>query len=264
MHYIDAFIQGQLVMSNCVLPLCEIENKIIEGHVQLAQIDNFLIVLVERECHYDFYYYRKPDAQLPMVYFPTDKPILLSEVYGRSSERIEEDSSYWKYQGFKPYKRSFRMMKKLPDEMLDTKDFEYIRFLNLEEIELIKSSMMKWFDPIADQIPTQQELFTAINEHRIFGIYQSEKQLKGFLYFTVEKNYVILMHIGVNPNYRKQGIGGLLLKYFTGLCMQTGKKRIYAWVNQDNLSSQKMHERHGYVLDGKVVNKMIYNGHAQF
>ena len=58
-HYIDAFIQGQLVMSNCVLPLCEIENKIIEGHVQLAQIDNFLIVLVERECHYDFYYYRK-------------------------------------------------------------------------------------------------------------------------------------------------------------------------------------------------------------
>ena len=256
-HYIDTYFKGKQARSNFSLSIAALKEKIEKGNVQLQYTENFLCVLVEKESHYDFYYHRYPDSGFDKSALPTDKPVLLCEAYVRDSEHMAEDVLYWEKQGFKFYKRAGRTVKKLQGELEKSEKSECIQFLKPEDAGLVRAYMQEWFDAIADQIPSGEELLKAAEGNQIFAIYESDKQLKGFVYFTEEKNYVTLMHIGVNPDFRRQGIGSMLLNHLTNLCVQQGKKRVYAWINDDNLASRKMHEQNGYVSDGKIVNKMI-------
>lgn len=131
-------------------------------------------------------------------------------------------------------------------------------WLTPASVSVVLSRLIQSFDVLADQIPTGEELTRAAEEKRLFGFQDESGQLLAFNHFQKEKKFVVSLHEWVDPSKRSQGIGSRLVKTCVSLALRDGMSRVYAWVNSDNLSSEKMHQNIGFQFDGKITEKLLW------
>src|SRR5258708_38454612 len=56
----------------------------------------------------------------------------------------------------------------------------------------------------------------------------------------------------VDPNFRRQGVGDLLVKSVLDWARSTGYSRIVLWVTEGNEQAEKLYERNGFLRTGQV------------
>jgi GNAT superfamily N-acetyltransferase len=56
----------------------------------------------------------------------------------------------------------------------------------------------------------------------------------------------------VDPNFRRQGVGDLLVKSVLDWARSTGYSGVVLWVTEGNEQAEKLYERNGFVRTGQV------------
>lgn len=84
-----------------------------------------------------------------------------------------------------------------------------------------------------------------------------DKKLIGYLmlYYVLEESEIA--RIAVNPDYRRQGVGGRMLLELKDLCADNGISKILLDVRESNASARAFYEEHGFAEDG--IRKGFYS-----
>lgn len=244
--------------SNCSLLPNRILKLIQDGLLYYIQTSNCLAFFQNNNFYYEMWYYigeRKND----LVEIVSNKPVQISMIYQIGSNRIEYERNFWFNNGFYKNKIARRMVKQL---CLETELAEFpngFMFLKSYHLPEITEHLYDSFNHITDQLPTQQELEQAIGDKRLFGFINSQGELIAFIHFFCNKKYLISLHEWVRPSDRSKGLGKLLVHSCLNLGLKQGVQRAYAWVNEGNIPSEKLHLSLGFNFDGKISEKLIFD-----
>ena len=80
---------------------------------------------------------------------------------------------------------------------------------------------------------------------------KNNRDLIGFLIgiFDIDKNYCFNEHLMINPGYRKQGLGNLIVKQFSKYYFKRYRMPLYGLLLNNNPASLKTVKNSGYIID---------------
>ncbi|MES2206969.1 MAG: GNAT family N-acetyltransferase [Pseudomonadota bacterium] len=170
------------------------------------------------------------------------KQPLVLDIIGEESN-IAPTIELFKSNGFKIYQRLVRMT--LTHCLLNktrkaNQDIIKAAFHDAKEIlELF----LKFFDPIAEQIPILYEIENAIILGQIW-IKKIEKKIIGLLFYETKGKTSLLRYWLVSPKYRRQGIGEALMSIWFQEHLDI--QRFLLWVRVDNTYSMYRYSNYGF------------------
>ena len=127
-----------------------------------------------------------------------------------------------------------------------------------EDLSRIEEIIRRYFDPLLDHWPDQDEIAAAIREKRILVARLPENgnviAVDSFEQVgkTVYNRYVVSME-----EYRKQRSYGTFLMG-QSMALHCNARRIVGWVKDDNFVSLRMHNKYGLVFDGTTDETFLW------
>jgi len=237
------FVRG--AVTNCFLSKDDYEREIKDGTLFLAEKEDSLFFLREREGFRRLnFYLNSPDV--PLSPFPADTVCEIP--YRDRDEGLKAVSRRMQDTGAKKLFSRIRMTGKAgehtPSERISPAVFG--------EFAEVRALLEGAFDRRTGCLPTAGELRDDIAAGRVF-VYRQDG-IKGLLHFTEEKNTTELRHLAVDGRVRGQGVGSTLVE--TYLAVREGRARV--WVRDDNTPALRVYEKNGYEPDGMKSDVLLF------
>jgi ribosomal protein S18 acetylase RimI-like enzyme len=181
---------------------------------------------------------------------------LVVDVIGKK-ESLKSMVRKFKENGFYLYTVLNRMSRfTVPEQSKSSSDI--IKNADISDAKTIFNLFQKYFDPIAEQLPTENEIINWINLNHLI-IAREVEQIQGFVIFDLIGVTSYLRYWFVHPEYRDRKIGSTLLKeYFK---KSVGTKRQLFWVIQSNENAISRYLYYGFrhenLNDYILTNKNI-------
>lgn len=86
--------------------------------------------------------------------------------------------------------------------------------------------------------------FLVIDQHDIYGAFSKMGSL------NLDLDSVILYNMGVAPEHRRRGIASQLIRESETWARSNGKKKIFLFVNMENIAAIDLYVKSGFVIDG--------------
>mgnify|MGYP002854777926 CR=1 FL=1 len=176
---------------------------------------------------------------LETMTFETD---CVMDIVCRKEDRDETD--VLRRVGFEPYRHLFRMshLGLLADD--SWKGQQGVVFGQEADVPLVYEALQKGFDPLSEQLPSQQEVADYV-AHRQLLVVKDGEALCGFLIFELQgKTTWYLRYWFTAPEYRDRRVGSRLLKAALAEGMDTRRQQL--WVVSDNENAIKRYEHYGF------------------
>jgi len=165
--------------------------------------------------------------------------------------------SLFKQHGFYLY-TSLTRMSRLTDVSKHQKPIHKITNADSSQIKVIINLLHKYFDPLAEQLPTYKEINNWIKLNQIL-IIEVKEEIAGLVIFDLIGVTSYLRYWFVNPNYRNRKIGSSLLSSFFIKSAKT--KRQLFWVIRTNENAIKRYMHYDFqeenLYDYILTNKNI-------
>ena len=145
--------------------------------------------------------------------------------------------------GFKAYKHLFRMTHAglMPVDDWDVN--QEVRSAHKDDLDAISKALSLGFDPLAEQLPSIQELSGYIDKDGILLI-KDQENICGFIIYEIVGVTWYLRYWYVSPDHRNLGVGAKLLK--ASLIKGKETKRQILWVMSHNENAIKRYEHYGF------------------
>lgn len=115
------------------------------------------------------------------------------------------------------------------------------------DLERVWAMYREHYDPVTSCMPTKDELARDIAAGRVLCAAAPDGSVAGMQRFVLGPGRVQPQHLAIDPAYRRQGGGQLLMAYCAEL---TGYARNVLWVRTDNPTARRLYVKLGYVPDG--------------
>jgi acyl carrier protein/ribosomal protein S18 acetylase RimI-like enzyme len=150
------------------------------------------------------------------------------------------------------YKTFVRMFK---TEKVDYSEVDFSKIQNpsFEDILIIKKELEDNFNILTERIPSIEELFELKNTTFII---KEGNEIASILISEIKGKTKELRYWLVLPQYRNNGYGSLLIKFFLNCNKVT--VRFTLWVDTLNLKAIKYYELNGFKYD-RLINKIFIN-----
>ncbi|AEH60044.1 ribosomal-protein-alanine acetyltransferase [Methanosalsum zhilinae DSM 4017] len=102
--------------------------------------------------------------------------------------------------------------------------------------------------------PWPEGIFYSFTGHPGFVVYQTEKNITGYLIIFVVNSYAHLANIAVHPHHRRQGIGSVLIRWSIEYAARRGLKAIFLEVRENSTQVQEFYRRYGFSVRGRIRN----------
>ena len=160
--------------------------------------------------------------------------------------------------GFTPYVRLSRLARKGAFEFSE-------RNACLPACELavtgdaveILGCLHAWFDAYADQIPSTEEILSAVQKGQV-RVLRSKQGLSGFLWFEKRGETSLIRYWWVAVVQRGHGIGGHLMREYFNLTKECTRHLL--WLRDNNESASACYRHYGYSSDGVQDYVMVLEG----
>jgi len=131
-----------------------------------------------------------------------------------------------------------------------------IKKANLSHSKAVFNLLHQYFDPIAEQLPTQGEINEWIKSNHLL-LFEENSEILGFVIFDLIGITSYLRYWFVHPQHRNKKVGSTLLNEYFKNC--SGVKRQLFWVIQTNENAIKRYKHYGFLsenlYDFVVTNK---------
>jgi ribosomal protein S18 acetylase RimI-like enzyme len=111
------------------------------------------------------------------------------------------------------------------------------------DVNAILNLFHNYFDPIAEQLPTEDEIYNWIKKDHLILV-QEKEEIQGFVIFDLIGVTSYLRYWFVHPEYRNRKLGSILLnEYFK---VSARSKRQLFWVIQSNENAISRYLHYGF------------------
>lgn len=122
--------------------------------------------------------------------------------------------------------------------------------------EVIELLLRDFFDPLAEQLPSGEELAKWITDKLVL-VYKVEHRIVGFIIYELLGVTLYLRYWFVHPDFREQKIGSDLFTHFLDRGKDT--KRQLFWVIDSNDNAIKRYEHYGFVSEKMYDYVLVKN-----
>lgn len=129
----------------------------------------------------------------------------------------------------------------------------FITKMKLSDLEKIQDILTTDFDDFWNKKVLEEELSSSSSKYIVA---KNDNEIVGFAGLKIVLDEADIMNIVTKKNYRKQGIGSLLLKNLIMLCENLGTKTIALEVNENNSNAIGLYLKFGFQHIG--VRKNYY------
>lgn len=159
--------------------------------------------------------------------------------------------------GFRPYNRLQRMFRMAPlAGGAYAKDESVISYAEPSDLLRILELLECSFDRFASQLPTLDELKTAVSAQQIL-LARSGPALAALLIFETQGLTSAVRFWLVTEDFRGQRYGSTLIRHYFDT--QDRVRRFILWVLVDNADAIRKYEHYGYAPDG-LIDQVFVNG----
>jgi len=162
--------------------------------------------------------------------------------------------------GFREHSSLIRMARTgnpFPDGREETPDED---FATPSDVDALHRFFLQLLDPFADQIPTKDDLRTAVEQRSVLTVRQrTGSGLNAVLVFERTGLTSLLRYWYVDPALHNRGLGGLLMKRFFSLC--AGCRRFLLWVVESNQDSVNKYKHYGFEPD-QLTDRVLVRRNA--
>lgn len=128
-----------------------------------------------------------------------------------------------------------------------------IEEMKLSDLEKIKDILTTDFDDFWNKKVLEEELSSSSSKYIVA---KNDNEIVGFAGLKIVLDEADIMNIVTRKNYRRQGIGSLLLKNLIMLCENSSTKSIALEVNENNSNAIGLYLKFGFQHIG--VRKNYY------
>ena len=128
----------------------------------------------------------------------------------------------------------------------------YIDYMNLSDLEQIKDILVTDFDDFWNYSILKDELNSKNSTY--FVVKNKDNEILGFAGIKIILDEAEIMNIVTKKNYRKQGIGNLLLNRIILEAKDKNIKKVNLEVNENNIIAIHLYEKFGFNKDGERKN----------
>lgn len=128
-----------------------------------------------------------------------------------------------------------------------------IRKMTLDDLEMIKDVLISDFDEFWSYTILKNEL---CSDNSLYFVAVKNNDIIGFAGIKIILDEAEIMNIVVHKNYRKLGIGSLLLENLIFESNKHDVKVVHLEVNSNNVAGIKLYEKYHFEKDG--VRKGYY------
>ena len=223
-----------------------------------------VVFVLKQNGHFiNLYYYssdstelRKSLAKLVSIY--PDMTVIVDVV------TTEIDADVFKafyHNSFNVYTSLIRMSR-ISDGMLivDEVADQHLKVANQDESLEVFNQLKTFFDPKAEQLPTQDEMIEWSNNGNIL-VYKIENQVAGFIIYQLVGVTLYLRYWFVSPLFRDRKFGSKLFNYF--LLKGKDSKRQLFWVIQTNENAIVRYKHYGF-KEEKLYNFVLTNKNIKY
>ena len=247
-------------ITNFYSEIDKIKNWIENGVLYKIRIESTVFFL-KKDDKFSFLFYSSSSFQalsfsLSILNSKINNFFIIIDIIGKGPKTLSLVSLF-KQHGFYLY-TSLNRMSRFTDIIKHQKPIHKVTTANSSEIEVIFNLLHKNFDPLAEQLPTYNEISNWIKLNRIIIIKEKE-EIAGFVIFDLIGVTSYLRYWFVNPNYRNRKIGSSLLNSFFIKSAETTRQLF--WVIRTNQNAIKRYEHYGFreenLYDYILTNKNI-------
>jgi len=236
----------------------KINSFITQGLLYKKTIGETTFILRENQAFCYLYFCSTTDdavkLSLSQLDILKDKTQLVVDIIGKYPD-IQSIILSFEANGFYLYTSLNRMSR-------STTEFEYYKSYpglikaDLEHASVILNLLNQYFDPLAEQLPTLQEINDWIKLNHLI-IVAERGEIQGFIIFDIIGFTSYLRYWFVHPQHRNKKIGSILINEFFKNSVST--KRQLFWVIQSNENAINRYLHYGFksenLFDYVLTNK---------
>ena len=128
----------------------------------------------------------------------------------------------------------------------------YIDYMDLSDLEQIKDILTTDFDDFWNYSILKDELNSKNSTY--FVVKNKDNEILGYAGIKIILDEAEIMNIVTKKNYRKQGIGNLLLNRIILEAKDKNIKKVNLEVNENNIIAIHLYEKFGFNKDGERKN----------
>lgn len=241
---------GKNEKSNCVLPFQYIKDGM-EKH-QIDVISTTPLLLVEKKKKFRQLYYffdkefRSMEIDFDKISHKLEKyELLYADIV--TKDRFEYKGSFFERAGILPFRTYLR--KNVSNRHKKYRELMETGYADVKDSEEIYELLQSSFDVMSDHIPEKSELDSLLLGRNVLKI-DGQDKIAGVLLYedTGVKSYA--RALCVSPDFRGGAVGYSLLAGYFNQHSEDRTKLFYLWVDEENKSVKKLHDRFGYQEDG--------------
>ncbi|NEW78095.1 MAG: GNAT family N-acetyltransferase [Gelidibacter sp.] len=175
-------------------------------------------------------------------------------------EANSEIISVFKQHYFNEYTSLVRMSRMVSNPSLNFELKINLKEASINQIDEINSLFVKYFDPMAEQLPNKLDLITWVESGSLL-VYEIDSKICGFIIYDLNGVSLYLRYWFVHPDYREQKIGSFLFNYF--LYKGKNTKRQLFWVIKTNENAIKRYRHYGFIEE-KMYNFVMINRNKKY
>lgn len=231
------------------------------GQFHKKLIGNTVFFLKEKtEFSHLFYCSTSTDAlndSLSQLKFIIGKTLLIADIIGKESD-IQSIVQIFRENEFYLYTTLNRMSRSTTKDEYKNSYPSLIK-AEMAHTEAIFNILNRYFDPLAEQLPTKDEINNWIKLNHLILI-EEKSEILGFVIFDLIGVTSYLRYWFVHPQYRDRKIGSTLLQEYFKISAET--KRQLFWVIQTNENAINRYLHYGFhpenLYDYIMTNKNIH------
>ena len=113
------------------------------------------------------------------------------------------------------------------------------------------------FDPVANGVPTMDELVPLLERGCVLRAITADGRLAGALLAEIETPVAWVWHVATVTSLRGQGVGRAMMTAYHRAGLDAGVKTFRLWVSDKDVGAASFHEKLGYNPDGRASESYI-------
>lgn len=250
---------GKAVTNFFFLPN-ELKETLERKEMTYWQDKEVLIFYIEETDFSHIFYFAKGDKVPDLE--KTGKTMILDLVARDidNSKEIKLEEKRWIAAGFEIYKKYARLKYTIVKEFyqnlnfIQNEDFD-LSCADYQDIDAILDLWRANLDKYSTPLPNKRDMEQMMDTGHVYVIKQ-RNAVVGAVYMDTASKSCILNHLAVNPSYRRQGFGTVLMNYaLRGMALE-GIEKCCLWVDIHNIPAYESYKKYGFQEDGLWSKQM--------
>lgn len=250
------------VQSNCMLMAGDMARYIEEGRLFYDTLEEGLIIRIDEGIRENLYYFLRPDAPFPVL--ERGKSLLIEELDNRGTRKAELEGLEARIfaAGFERSRVNVQVERMMSDALVSREAIEaqlYERGFMLETCTegRVPAAVEALWRAHLNALDIPQDHLVLREGDVITNVMRKQGELAATIWWRHSGRSSECRHVVTAPNYLRRALASALVRLWMSDACSHGANRMTTWINESNMRSLALFEKHGFAQNGRVSRQYL-------